>query len=138
MQLVQGIYSVLLQPSPPALQPALEGSTLHAVLPFQPSQQQSVPMKYVSSNTVESVSSVKSPNLSQPSFSFTQNKISNANSLTGMYVSLPGVRQLWTLATHKDTGITNSCFWKLHNTKPNTSPLELLPQCATVCGHNSN
>lgn len=47
MQLVQGIYSVLLQPSPPAPQPALEGSTLHAVLPFQPSQQQSVPMKYV-------------------------------------------------------------------------------------------
>lgn len=64
-------------------------------------------------------------NLSHSSFSFTQNKISNANSPTGMYVSLPGVRQLGTLATHKDAGITNSCFWKLHNRKPK-SPLALL------------
>lgn len=70
-------------------------------------------------------SKCKITNLSHSSFSFTQNKISNANSPTGMYVSLPRVRQLGTLPTHKDAGITNSCFWKLHNRKPK-SPLALL------------
>lgn len=63
------------------------------------------------------------------SLSFTQNSISKSNLLTGMYVSLPRIGQLGTFAKHKDTGITNSCFWKLHNTKPNTSPLGLLPVC---------
>jgi len=32
------------------------------------------------------------------------------------------VGQVRTLATYKDTGITNSCLWKLHNTSPTPLP----------------
>lgn len=91
---------------------------------------------------MENVSSVKSPNWSHSFFFFilkTRNKtISKANLLIDVYVLLPGVGQVGTLATYKDTGITNSCFWKLGNTKPNTSPLAPLPQCASASWLDSN
>lgn len=107
--------------STPHPHPGPAGSTLHAALLFQYSHE----IRFLKHSG--KCFTYKTPKfIPLRSLSFTQNKTSKASLPTGTYVSLPGVGQLGTFATHKDTEI-NSYFWKLHNTKPNTSPLALLP-----------